>query len=167
MTRKVFFSFEYKPDSWRASQVRNMGVVEGNAACSDNDWEEVTSGGDDAIKTWIKDQMSGRSCAIVLVGSSTAGRKWINFEIEHAWNSGKGVLGVHIHGLKNALGNQGSKGKNPFRSFTLGEGDSAKNLADVVKCYDSPYQQSGNVYTYIKDNIESWIEEAIEIRNDF
>jgi hypothetical protein len=103
----------------------------------------------------------------VLVGSSTAGRKWINFEIEHAWNSGKGVLGVHIHGLKNALGNQGSKGKNPFRSFTIGEGDSAKNLADVVKCYDSPYQQSGNVYTYIKDNIESWIEEAIEIRNDF
>jgi hypothetical protein len=28
-TRKVFYSFHYMPDAWRASQVRNMGVVEG------------------------------------------------------------------------------------------------------------------------------------------
>ena len=28
--RRTFFSFRYKPDNWRASQVRNMGVVEGN-----------------------------------------------------------------------------------------------------------------------------------------
>ena len=28
--RRVFYSFYYKEDSWRASQVRNIGVVEGN-----------------------------------------------------------------------------------------------------------------------------------------
>jgi hypothetical protein len=31
MARKAFFSFHYKPDGSRASQVRNMGMIEGNA----------------------------------------------------------------------------------------------------------------------------------------
>ena len=35
MTRKVFFSFHYKPDNWRASQVRNIGKVEGNTPAGD------------------------------------------------------------------------------------------------------------------------------------
>ena len=39
MKRQVFFSFHYKPDNWRASQVREMGTIEGNSAVSDNDWE--------------------------------------------------------------------------------------------------------------------------------
>ena len=33
VTRRVFFSFHYRPDNWRAGQVRNMGLVEGNALC--------------------------------------------------------------------------------------------------------------------------------------
>lgn len=96
MARKTFFSFHYKPDNWRASQVRNAGVVEGNTPVSDNDWETITKKGDDAIKRWIADQMYGRSCAIVLVGSGTAGRKWINHEIIEAWNKKMGVVGVCI-----------------------------------------------------------------------
>ena len=50
MKRKVFYSFHYEPDSWRASQVRNMGEVEGNEPVSPNDWEEIKKGKDDAIK---------------------------------------------------------------------------------------------------------------------
>ena len=53
MARRVFYSFHYKPDNWRASQVRNMGVIEGNRPASDNEWEKVTSGGDKAIEKWI------------------------------------------------------------------------------------------------------------------
>ena len=30
MARKAFFSFHYQPDNWRVSQVRNIGVIEGN-----------------------------------------------------------------------------------------------------------------------------------------
>lgn len=37
MKRQVFFSFHYNRDSWRASQVRNMGKVDGNSTFSDND----------------------------------------------------------------------------------------------------------------------------------
>ena len=45
MTRKCFYSFHYKPDCSRASQVRNIGVIEGNQPVSDHDWEEVTKVG--------------------------------------------------------------------------------------------------------------------------
>jgi hypothetical protein len=95
VARKVFFSFHYLPDAWRASQIRNMGVLEGNPPVSDNQWETIVGGGDAAIERWIDAQMSGRSCAIVLIGSATAGRKWITYEISKAWNDGKGVVGIH------------------------------------------------------------------------
>lgn len=45
MSRKAFYSFHFKPDSWRASQVRNIGVVDGNQPVSDNDWEDVKKRG--------------------------------------------------------------------------------------------------------------------------
>ena len=45
MTRKCFYSFHYEPDNWRASQIREMGSLEGNRPATDNDWEEVKKGG--------------------------------------------------------------------------------------------------------------------------
>ena len=158
--RRVFYSFHYRPDNWRAAQVRNMGVVEGNSPASDNDWESITKGGDAAIKRWIDGQMTGKSCAIVLIGSNTSGRKWIKYEIEKAWNDGKGLLGIHVHGLQNSAGRQSSKGANPFYTFSV----NGKRLSSIVKAYDPPYKRSTNVYAYIKNNISDWIEEAIAIR---
>lgn len=162
MARKAFYSFHYKPDSHRASQVRNMGVIEGNQVVSDNEWESITDGGDAAIEKWIAGQMSGKSCAVVLIGSGTAGRKWINHEIIKAWNDKKGVVGVYIHNLKNLAGDQSTKGANPFASIDVGE----KKMSSIVKAYDPPYSTSTNVYAHIAANLADWIEEAITIRGN-
>ena len=163
MARQAFFSFHYKPDNWRASQVRSMGVVEGNRPVSDNDWESVTNGGDKAIEEWIADQLKNRSCTIVLVGENTVGRKWITHEIKESWNSWKGVVGIHIHNLKDSDGNQSQKGGNPFDYVTVG----GKSLSTIVKLYDPPYMSSTFVYDYIKQNISTWVEEAIQIRSSY
>ncbi len=165
MARKVFYSFHYKPDNWRASQVRNIGTVEGNTPVSDNDWEKITGGGDEAIKKWIDKQLEGRSCTIVLIGEKTAGRKYIKYEIEKSWNSVKGVLGIYIHNLKDSDGNQASKGNNPFDDFTVGK--DKEELSSIVKAYNPPYSTSTNVYDHIKKNLSSWVEEAITIRNNY
>jgi len=165
MARRVFYSFHYKPDCTRAARVRNMGVVEGNKPASDNDWEEITSGGDRAIKKWIDDQLDGKSCNVVLIGENTAGRKWIKYEIETAWNTKKGLVGVYIHKLKDLDGNQSSKGSNPFEDFTIGE--KKKQMSSVVKAYNPPYSDSKDVYNYISENLADWIEEAIEIRDNY
>jgi len=162
MARKVFFSFHYKPDNWRASQVRQMGVIEGDAPVSDNDWEQVTSGGEKAIEKWIDTQMSGKSCAVVLIGNGTAGRKWINHEIIKAWNDKKGVLGIYIHNLKDRESSQTNKGSNPFDSITFSNGT---KLSSIVKAYDPPYSSSTDVYAHIKNNLSDWVEAAITIRN--
>jgi hypothetical protein len=163
MPRYVFFSFHYRPDNWRASQVRNIGAIDGNKAASDNDWEEITSGGDAAIERWIENQLKGRSCVVVLIGANTSGRKWIKHEIRRAWTLGKGVLGVFVHNLKDADGNTAIKGANPFADFRVG----GTNMSEIVKAYDPPYTTSTNVYNHIKENIEDWIETAISIRREY
>lgn len=177
--RQVFFSFRYAYDYWRASQVRNMGKVSNDSTFSDNDWEEVKEKTQDKIETWINDEMKKRSCVIVLIGEHTQGRKWINYEIKHAWEKGKGIVGIYIHGLKNAAGEQANKGKSPFQDFCIDKtfnyiavhekpADMNEiNLSKIVKAYDTPYLSSEYVYGYIKDHIEDWIEEAIEIRNKY
>lgn len=164
MARRTFYSFHYKPDNWRASQVRNMGVVDGNRPCSDNDWETITKGGDEKIKKWIADQMDGKSCVIVLIGANTARRKWIDHEINKGWNEGKGVVGVYIHNLKDSDGKQSPRGANPFAHIPYR--NTGKMLSSIVKAYDPPYSTSTSVYDYIKKNLAGWVDEAIDIRNN-
>jgi hypothetical protein len=164
MTRRVFYSFHYKPDVMRVSQVRNIGKLEDNKPASDNDWETVTSGKDPTIKKWIAEQMKGRSCTVVLVGQNTANRKWINHEIIQSWNEGMGVVGIHIHGLKNTDGYISKKGANPF-GF-IGYGDTGKKLSSIVKCYDPAGSNSKERYAWIVKHLENAVEEAIKIRRE-
>ena len=60
MARKVFFSFHYERDNWRASVVRNSDVtkksVQEAGFIDAADWENVKKGGDAAIKRWIDNQ---------------------------------------------------------------------------------------------------------------
>jgi hypothetical protein len=163
MVRKVFYSFHFQRDSWRVSQVRGIGAIEENQAAKDNDWETIKKGGDAAIQRWIDGQLDGRSCTVLLIGPETAGRKWINYEIQKTWRDGKGILGIYIHNLKDATGNQTYKGSNPFNNFTLHNGQT--NMGSVVKTYDPPFSDSKMVYAHIAANLGAWIEEAIRIRN--
>lgn len=163
MPKKVFYSFHYKPDCSRAAQIRNMGVVEGNSPAADNDWEAVKKGGDAAIEKWIDGQLSGKSCAIVLIGENTAGRKWIKYEIKKAWEQGKGLLGIYIHRLKDFDGKQCSQGSNPFDAFNV----QGVSLASIVKAYNPSYWDSKDVYAHINNNLAMWIDEACQIRSRY
>lgn len=165
MARRAFYSFHFDLDNWRASQVRNIGAIEGNAPASDNDWEAVKKGGAAAIQRWIDNQLVGRGCTIVLIGSATAGRKWINYEIEKSWNDGKGVLGIYIHRLKDRYGQQSVKGNNPFDGFTMQQNNA--KLSTLVKAYDPPHWESTAAYDYIKANLSSWVEDAITFRQQY
>ena len=159
MKRNTFFSFQYIPDNWRVSQVRQMGAIDGNEAVSDNDWEKVKGGGDQAIKNWITDQMNGRTCAVILVGKDTANRKWINHEISEAWRLKKGVVAISIHNLKGSDGKQSSAGSNPLDFVTI----DGKKLSTLAKLY-SPPSISTECYAHIKNNLAKWVEEAIALR---
>lgn len=165
MARRCFYSFHYEPDCVRASQVRNIGTIEGNAPASDNDWEQVTRGGDKAIEKWIADQMVGKTCMILLVGQGTANRKWINHEIVQAWNNGLGLVGIRIHGLKNFQGETAFAGSNPFDFVT--HSPTKQKLSAILKCYDPVGADSKAKYGWIADNLAAKVEEAIAIRKAY
>ena len=73
MARKqIFYSFHFDNDVMRVQQIRNIGVIEGNAPVSANDWESIKKKGDSAVEKWIDDNMKYKSCVVVLVGEETA-----------------------------------------------------------------------------------------------
>lgn len=157
--RQIFYSFHFDNDVMRVQQIRNIGIIEGNTPVSPNAWEEIRKKGDSAVEKWIDDNMKYRSCVVVLVGQETANRPWVQYEIEKAWDDHKGLLGIHIHNINCPKNGKSSKGENPFEQFTLN--NSNKKLSDIVKCYNpSAY----DAYNDIAKNIESWIENAISIR---
>lgn len=163
MARKVFFSFNFREDHWRASQVRQIGSLEGNAELSDNDWEAVKRKGDAAIAAWIDGQLSGKSCAIVLVGAATAGRRWIDYEIKKAWDTRKGLIGVRIHRLLNAKQQSTIPGTNPFLGFNIG----GTPLSSVVTLYNPQGIDSRAAYRSIADSIFGLVESAIQTRGRY
>jgi hypothetical protein len=99
--------------------------------------------GERTIKNWIDKSMYDRSCVIVLIGEQTSERKWVQYEIEKAWNNRKGIAGIYIHNIKCPQAGFCRKGKNPFDSFILSKAagedwnpfDKLK-LSYIIKCYD-------------------------------
>jgi hypothetical protein len=74
-------------------------------------WEEIRRRGDDAIKHWIRDQMSGTSVTVVLIGSETSERKYVQYEIEHGWERNSGLIGIYIliHSMKDKDGDSAQR----------------------------------------------------------
>jgi MTH538 TIR-like domain (DUF1863) len=83
----------------RVQLVRNINALEGQPLLNSQAWEQVRKRGKQAIENWINEQMAYKKAVIVLVGRETAGRPWVNYEIERAWSIRKPLLGVRIHGL--------------------------------------------------------------------
>ncbi|NII29399.1 TIR domain-containing protein [Pseudoflavitalea sp. X16] len=162
--RQVFYSFHFDNDVMRVQQIRNIGVIEGNEPVSKNDWEEVKKKGDTSIKKWIDDNMKYKQCVVVLIGSDTANRPWVDYEIRKGWNDGKAALGIYIHNIKCAIevrsGKSGTcaKGANPFQQISMSNGG---KLSDYVQCYNPDVNDA---YNDIAQNLNSWIEAAINAR---
>ena len=99
---------------------------------------------------------------MVLVGSNTAGRKWITYEIVKSWNDGMGVVGIRVHGLKDLDGRTTVEGNNPFAIVTHGK--SGRDLSAIVRCYTPVGSDSKDRYAWIKRHLANAVEEAIQIR---
>ncbi|NCN45462.1 MAG: TIR-like domain-containing protein [Candidatus Pacebacteria bacterium CG10_big_fil_rev_8_21_14_0_10_36_11] len=156
MTRKTFFSFHYKQDNWRASQVRNSWVTQDRKAAGFFDsaeWEEVKKKDDADIKKWIDGQLSGTSVTVVLIGENTSGRKWIDYEIKSSHGKKNGLLGIYIHNKKDREGNTTSKGRNPFSDWYITRDGKKIYFAELYKTYDWVNDDGYN-------NMGNWIEIA-------
>jgi hypothetical protein len=156
----VFYSFHFANDVMRVQQIRNIGSIEGNSPTTPNEWETLKRSGAKAVENWIDQNMKYKRCVIVLIGSETYARPWVEHEIIKAWNDGRAVIGIHIHNLKCPRNGLGRKGKNPFDSITLQDG---RKLPAFIPCYDP---SSMNAYGEIAANISNWIDHAIKNKSN-
>lgn len=158
--KKVFFSYHYEKDGNRVDEIRSMGLTRDIKPVSKEDWEEICRQGDDSIKRWIDNNMKDAECVVVFIGEETAQRKWIRYEIEKAWNEGKGLFGIYIHNIPDPVTGKCKKGENPFLRFKMNR--DGKTLRSVIKCYDP---EPKDAYNCIFEHIEDWVADAESIRD--
>jgi len=118
MARRVFFSFHYQRDIWRVNQIRNIPNITGCSAAGFQDasiWEEAKKKGDEAIKKLIDNGLENTSVTLVCIGAKTAGRKYINYEIDQSIKRGNGIVGIQIHHLKDKDRITDSAGATPYK----------------------------------------------------
>ncbi len=152
----VFYSFHFGSDVMRVQQIRNIGSIEGNAPTTPNEWETLKRTGKKAVENWIDQNMKYKRCIVVLIGSETAGRPWVEHEIIKAWNDGKALIGIYIHNIKCPRNGTSRKGRNPFDLIKF---EGGRKLSDVIPCYDPDFS---NAYVDISENISNWIDHAIK-----
>lgn len=118
MARRTFFSFHYQRDIWRINQIRNIPNITGCSAAGFQDaslWEEAKKKGDAAIKKLIDEGLKNTTVTVVCIGAKTAGRKYINYEIEQSIKRGNGIVGIQIHEIKDSNGNKDIVGSTPSK----------------------------------------------------
>lgn len=160
MRRKIFFSFHYERDAWRAGQVRNSDLLPNEDEHGFVDaaaWEEIKRKGDAAIQNWIKEQLSGTSVTVVLIGAETSQRPWVDYEIRESWKSGNAIIGLRIHNVKDQYGKTDAVGSNPLDQIYLADG---QPLSSVCKTYDWVLNDGRN-------NLGSWADEAAQARAQY
>lgn len=153
----VFYSFHYARDSWRVQQIMNLGSVEGQKLLNAQEWEAVKKKGKDAVEKWIDEKMKYKSAVVVLVGTETANRQWVKYEIAKAWNEKRPLVGIRIHNMKDAAGNKGTQGSSPF-NIALKDGTSMSKYVPL----HSP--SATDAYGDIKKNLTTWIDVAYKRR---
>lgn len=154
MARRVFFSFDYDRDVWRASQVRNSWVTQKDREAAGfwdaASWEEVKKKGGAAILRWIDRQLEGTSVTVVLIGAQTSNSEYVRYEILQSWDRGNGLIGVYVNNLEDSHGRTDLKGADPFtalgftgiRTYDWVNNDGYNNFADWVEAaYESAQQR--------------------------
>jgi hypothetical protein len=114
---RIFFSFHYELDHWRARQIRTWpqwvgleaaGYVDGSLA------EESKTL--DARLLQSRIDASLRSCAAtaVLIGARTFERQFVSYEIFRSLEWKKPLVGIFIDGLRDHEGRLGCRGPLPL-----------------------------------------------------
>ena len=139
--RRVFFSFHYQRDIWRVNRIRNAGVVDASAAAGWSDaslWEEAKKKGDPAIKRLVDKGLKGTTVTAVLIGSRTATRKYVTYEIERSVEQGNALIGIRIHGLANQDG----------------QVDEPGDIPDALARANAP------IYEWDREEFGAWVQKA-------
>jgi hypothetical protein len=144
--RNVYFSFHYR-DIWKENQIRNSGVVGGakSAGFADRSlWEEAKQKNRGALEKVIAEGLEGTSVTAVLIGSQTASRPWVKYEIQQSIKRKNALIGVHLNKVPDRNGRVARRGRVP----------------SLLKQHDTPIQVWSNAKEF-----GEWVESAWKAQN--
>lgn len=160
MARRVFFSFHFERDYWRAGQVRSHWLTKPDRESAGywdaGKWEQVKKEDDETIKRWIRNALESASVTVVLIGAETSTRKWVDYEIDQSFKNKMGMLGIYIHNMKDTNGHTDTKGANPLDLWEYTAPDGTKK----------PFSTKYKTYDWVNDggysNFATWVENAAQ-----
>lgn len=132
--RRVFFSFHYGADMWRANQVRQSWRYkkeherEAFGWFDASIWESSKRRGDDSVKELLRNGLKNTSVTCILAGTETYSRRWVRYEIAQSIVQGNGLLTVKIHRLKNEYSSTSREGPNPLEHVGVYRSDDGRLL---------------------------------------
>jgi MTH538 TIR-like domain (DUF1863) len=167
MARKVFFSFHYQNDIFRVNIVRNHFLTKGGYLDSgyfdDSLWEKAKSQSSQNLQNMINDGLQDTTVSVILIGSETANRPWVKYEIEQAMKRGNGFVGIRIHNIECAqTGSPSLMGPNPLDLHFC----KAPQVTDVAHMGEPivPLSRIYLTYDWVNDdgynNFQDWVEAA-------
>jgi hypothetical protein len=115
--RRCFFIFDYENDLDEARRIAEMGLVQAESAAGFNDltqWSTAKARGVEEVKRQIDEALVGTSCSVVLIGPRTASLGYVSYAMERSIQRHNGLLGIHIHALKNPMAAAGERGPLPY-----------------------------------------------------
>ncbi|WP_089729277.1 TIR domain-containing protein [Candidatus Thiosymbion oneisti] len=101
MGRKVFVSYSHRLDQDAADDFRKFFADERDVFIDKSIRDDVGELEKDAIKRKLRTLIKDSSITVVLIGSQTGGRWWVDWEIynslrKNEGNERNGLLGIHI-----------------------------------------------------------------------
>jgi hypothetical protein len=156
MARRVYFSFHYELDIWRANVVRNHWVTQGYGETGVLDaslWEDAKTKGDAAIKRIINEGLENTTVTVVLIGSETSERRWVKYEILRSLRRHNAIVAVRVNRIKNQDGRMCRKGRNPLNDIIVTQAGRQVRLSTLCPVYDWTADDGFN-------NLGKWVEKA-------
>lgn len=137
MAKRVFFSFHYQDViDFRANTVRKSWLTKKDRTDAGffdaSIWEEAKKTSTLALKRLINKELKNTSITVVLIGSDTYNRKWVQYEIFKSIEKGNSVLGVHINKIKGRDGKIKNYGLNPFEHLAFQYSVDGKSITPMV-----------------------------------
>jgi hypothetical protein len=144
LARRTFFSFHFERDIFRANQVRNCNVVVGADVAGffdHSEYEDAKKRGDSAVEKMILDHLRNTTVTVVLIGTETANRPYVRYEIDESIKRKNGLLGIYIHHLKDNKQETSPRGAKP--SVPLGTDFPAYDWDGDIKRFATEIEAAG------------------------
>jgi hypothetical protein len=102
MARRVYFAFDYL-DVFAVNQIRRSGEFVDVAVAGFTDasqWEKLKQKDDKVIARAIDKALMNTGVTVACIGSRTASRRWVTYELAASVARGNGLVGVYLPGTR-------------------------------------------------------------------